>query len=139
MSSHGARTEWKHVSQASMCARQLPFPGPVIGDMGMVRPEIMKKLSTIPVYTVTNDEQELVIISGEVCGVSRLVALLLHGMQDRKASSIALQKDKDGSQSKMVHFYFSRKDAEELVERVCRCHQNNQDAWATILAAYELT
>lgn len=32
---------------------------------------------------------------------------------------VYVQKDKDGSQSKMVHFYFSRKDAEDLVERVC--------------------
>eukprot|EP00892_Ulva_mutabilis_P001642 jgi/Ulvmu1/11479/UM077_0023.1 len=89
---HGSLARISQPGLASMCARQLPFHGPAIGDLGMVRPEIMKKLSTIPVFTVTNDEQELVIISGE--------------------------KDKDGSQSKMVHFYFSKKDAEELVERI---------------------
>jgi hypothetical protein len=29
-----------------------------------------------------------------------------------------LQKEQDGSQSKMVHFYFSQNDAQALVDRV---------------------
>lgn len=45
--------------------------------------------------------------------------LLLLWSSSVSTNRLVFQKDKDGSQSKMVHFYFSKKDAEDLVDRVC--------------------
>lgn len=52
--------------QAAVYNRRAAQKGPVIGDVGMTKVDIAKKLSSVPLYTVTNSQHELVVVSSEV-------------------------------------------------------------------------
>lgn len=52
--------------QAAVYSRRVAQKGPVIGDVGMSKADIAKKLSSVPLYTVTNSQHELVVVSSEV-------------------------------------------------------------------------
>lgn len=54
------------VLQAAVSSRRAGQKGPVIGDVGMSKADIAKKLSSVPLYTVTNSQHELVVVSSEV-------------------------------------------------------------------------
>ena len=54
------------VLQAAVSSRRAGQKGAVIGDVGMSKADIAKKLSSVPLYTVTNSQHELVVVSSEV-------------------------------------------------------------------------